>query len=357
MASSRSLIKRGISRCGTTRSPRPRLPLQLAAYGRSTSRIRSVSGRSRIGRPNDNTAQPAVKRLENGSIASMRVGCYLCCDAPTARVSGAFMATMITSECINCGACEPECPNTAIYQGGVEWEMNGVKHPPLSAEVFYIVPEKCTECVGFHEQEACAAVCPVDVCIPNPDIPETEAVLLQRARELHPEVQFGPDFPSRLRSGGEAPVAAPAEAVSAAPAATSPAPVAAAAPLASEAAIGIRLPSLDEWEVPIDCHACHGTYAVSFRHLRTGNVLRCPFCTATYIVTTTMHGNVSRALETFYRRWTEEFEALSARRRRELSEFEERKRAELEVFNEQLKAISQSVKPPGAPRKRASIFG
>ncbi|HEY8513648.1 MAG TPA: 4Fe-4S binding protein, partial [Cyclobacteriaceae bacterium] len=24
------------------------------------------------------------------------------------------MAIMITDECINCGACEPECPNTAI---------------------------------------------------------------------------------------------------------------------------------------------------------------------------------------------------------------------------------------------------
>ena len=44
------------------------------------------------------------------------------------------MATMITSECINCGACEPECPNTAIYQGGVEWEMNGLKHAPLAAD-------------------------------------------------------------------------------------------------------------------------------------------------------------------------------------------------------------------------------
>ena len=32
------------------------------------------------------------------------------------------MATIITSGCINCGACEPECPNTAIYQGGVEWQ-------------------------------------------------------------------------------------------------------------------------------------------------------------------------------------------------------------------------------------------
>ncbi len=104
------------------------------------------------------------------------------------------MATMITSECINCGACEPECPNTAIYQGGVEWEMNGVKHPALSQDVFYIVPEKCTECVGFHDQEACAAVCPVDVCIPNPDIPETEDVLIARARELHP----GDGLPGRF---------------------------------------------------------------------------------------------------------------------------------------------------------------
>jgi len=272
------------------------------------------------------------------------------------------MATMITSECINCGACEPECPNTAIYQGGVEWEMNGVKHPALLADVFYIVPEKCTECVGFHDHEACAAVCPVDVCIPNPDIPESEAVLIQRSRELHPGVDFGADFPSRFRAGSEpatpvAGAAASAPTVAAPAAAAAAAPQPAAAPVASEPGSAISLPSIDEWEVPIECHACHGTYAVSFRHLRTGNVLRCPFCTATYIVTTTMHGNVSRALELFHQRWAEDFETLRERRRRELAEFEERKRTELEAFNERLKAISQAVKPPGAPRKRAWIFG
>ena len=32
------------------------------------------------------------------------------------------MAIMITDECINCGACEPECPNNAIYEGGAEWK-------------------------------------------------------------------------------------------------------------------------------------------------------------------------------------------------------------------------------------------
>ena len=109
------------------------------------------------------------------------------------------MATMITDDCINCGACEPECPNTAIYQGGVEWDLNGATNPAIDDDIFYIVPEKCTECVGFFDQEACAAVCPVDCCIPNPDIVEIEDALLARARELHPEQTFGDDFPSRFK--------------------------------------------------------------------------------------------------------------------------------------------------------------
>src|SRR5215470_957784 len=64
------------------------------------------------------------------------------------------MATMITNECINCGACEPECPNNAISQGD---------------PVYVIDPLLCTECVGFHDYEACAAVCPVDVCVTDPN--------------------------------------------------------------------------------------------------------------------------------------------------------------------------------------------
>ncbi len=135
------------------------------------------------------------------------------------------MATVITDECINCGACEPECPNTAIYQGGVEWELNGVTHPPISNDLFYIVPEKCTECVGFFDHEACAAVCPVDCCVPDPKIPETEDQLMARARVLHPEVTFTPDFPSRFRKDG-----AVAEAPASAPAASAATPSPAAAP-------------------------------------------------------------------------------------------------------------------------------
>jgi ferredoxin len=87
------------------------------------------------------------------------------------------MATMITEECINCGACEPECPNQAISQG---------------EDIFVIDPALCTECVGFHDEEACAAVCPVDCCIPDPNNLESEEVLLARAQKIHPDKGFPP---------------------------------------------------------------------------------------------------------------------------------------------------------------------
>ncbi len=115
-----------------------------------------------------------------------------------------FMAIIITDECINCGACEPECPNNAIYEGGVEWAMvdgttlegtyiledgrevpTTAKQKPISDEYYYIVPEKCTECMGFHEEPQCAAVCPVDCCVPDPDRQESEAFLLERKERLH----------------------------------------------------------------------------------------------------------------------------------------------------------------------------
>ncbi len=143
------------------------------------------------------------------------------------------MATIITSECINCGACEPECPNTAIYAGGVDWELNGVTSPAIAQDTYYIVPSKCTECVGFHDHEACAAVCPVDCCVPDPNNPETEAVLLERARALHPELTIADDAPSRFRKEGGG---APAPAAAAAEANGAPAPAAAAAPAPKPAA-------------------------------------------------------------------------------------------------------------------------
>src|SRR5208282_5907126 len=141
------------------------------------------------------------------------------------------MATTITSECINCGACEPECPNTAIYAGGADWELNGTTNPALSQDIYYIVPSKCTECVGFYDHEACAAVCPVDCCIPDPANMESEGVLLARARQLHPDETFPDDPPSRFRKPAVAPeVPAPDAAAVAAAAPAAPAPAEAPKP-------------------------------------------------------------------------------------------------------------------------------
>ena len=153
------------------------------------------------------------------------------------------MATTITDECINCGACEPECPNTAIYQGDVEWELNGEVHAAISEDLFYIVPQKCTECVGFFDEEACQAVCPVDCCLPNPEIVETEEALLFRAKELHPEQTFDDDFPSRFKGeGAEAPATTPSEAETPTPAANGAAEPAAAPPAVTASVVAAPTP-------------------------------------------------------------------------------------------------------------------
>jgi ferredoxin len=115
------------------------------------------------------------------------------------------MAIMITDECINCGACEPECPNNAIYEGGAEWKyadgtgLRGIIVPlnstgevdsdsnnePVSMDVYYIVSDKCTECVGFHDEPQCAAVCPVDCCVDDPDHRESKEQLLAKKEFMH----------------------------------------------------------------------------------------------------------------------------------------------------------------------------
>jgi ferredoxin len=80
------------------------------------------------------------------------------------------MAYKITEECINCGACEPECPNQAISAGDT---------------VYIIDAEKCTECVGSHDESQCKAVCPVDACIPDPEKKETHEELEAKYKKLH----------------------------------------------------------------------------------------------------------------------------------------------------------------------------
>jgi ferredoxin len=257
------------------------------------------------------------------------------------------MATVITEECINCGACEPECPNTAIYQGGVEYDWLGKKNPAIAAEIFYIVPEKCTECVGFFDHEACAAVCPVDCCVPDPARPETEAALLQRARELHPDKEFADDAPSRFRKGAAPAAAAPADGEAAAAAA----PAAVAVPGAPAEELPSAEPLL--FEVPITCRTCQGEYAVEFRFLSPGMVLRCPHCGVNFTPSRRLYMAIQQHLSRFGDLMSAELERHARSAEVEQALFEENV---VDIQQSTEREIRRLVDEHTEPPKR-SIFG
>lgn len=110
------------------------------------------------------------------------------------------MAIKITEECINCGACESECPNYAIYEGGKKWRMSdgtSLKnnkniffdplkyHDPLNLNTYFIVPDKCTECIGFFDEPQCISVCPVNCCVLDENNIENKKSLLKKKNFLH----------------------------------------------------------------------------------------------------------------------------------------------------------------------------
>lgn len=74
------------------------------------------------------------------------------------------MALKITSDCINCDVCEPQCPNQAISMGDDHYIIN---------------PDLCTECVGHFDEPQCVAICPVD-CIPQDPVYAEDAQALMR---------------------------------------------------------------------------------------------------------------------------------------------------------------------------------
>ncbi len=329
------------------------------------------------------------------------------------------MATTITNECINCGACEPECPNTAIYAGGAPWELNGATSPAIAQDIYYIVPSKCTECVGFFDHEACAAVCPVDCCIPDPANAETEGVLLARARKLHPDETFADDAPSRFRKPAAAPAPpapAPADAAAAAPAPAEPPKPAAAAPVAAEApapkpapaaappvaaapaaqpakpaavapaaaapAAAAPKPAPAEapksapapaaatsaqstefdplgWEVPVICKDCHGRWTIPYRLFAQGVVFHCPSCLGSFVPKTAMYRAVREIFEGFYNRRRAQQEAFERKPARDAAAFKAKQAAELEEFKQKLEALAHSMKPAGKtvrPKGIAAMF-
>ncbi len=79
------------------------------------------------------------------------------------------MALLITNECINCDVCEPECPNDAIYQGKIYYEID---------------PNRCTECVGHFDEPQCVSVCPVACIVKDPARVESQETLILKYKTL-----------------------------------------------------------------------------------------------------------------------------------------------------------------------------
>lgn len=80
------------------------------------------------------------------------------------------MALLITDDCTNCDACVPVCPNEAIEEGDIIYEID---------------PDRCTECVGAEDEPQCILVCPADCIIPDPDHEETPEQLQAKYEALH----------------------------------------------------------------------------------------------------------------------------------------------------------------------------
>lgn len=90
------------------------------------------------------------------------------------------MAYMITAECINCSACEYECPVRAISGGPNQ---------------FVIDAAVCVECDGHFPVPRCTNACPVNACVP------WRASYAARAGSLSargaPPVRLAPSLPPR----------------------------------------------------------------------------------------------------------------------------------------------------------------
>ncbi|NMP20818.1 YfhL family 4Fe-4S dicluster ferredoxin [Sulfobacillus harzensis] len=81
------------------------------------------------------------------------------------------MALKIIDDCIACGACEPECPNSAISEG---------------PDIYIIDPNHCTECYGFYATQQCADVCPVESCVKDDQYVEAPENLQEKFHHLYP---------------------------------------------------------------------------------------------------------------------------------------------------------------------------
>ncbi len=80
------------------------------------------------------------------------------------------MALIINEDCTGCDACKPVCPNEAIRADN---------------PIYVIDPERCTECIGAHDEPQCVDVCPADCIITDPKHVESREQLQAKYERLH----------------------------------------------------------------------------------------------------------------------------------------------------------------------------
>jgi Fe-S-cluster-containing hydrogenase component 2 len=79
---------------------------------------------------------------------------------PSSSGETAMAYKIVASQCTACAACEPVCPNKAIY------EKSGL---------FAIKADKCTECIGHFDDAQCVIDCPADCIVIDKSVPRYAA--------------------------------------------------------------------------------------------------------------------------------------------------------------------------------------
>jgi ferredoxin len=82
------------------------------------------------------------------------------------------LSVKITNDCINCSACETECPTGAVLprlkdpgNRSLFINNNFLAKSWASYDHYFINPYTCNDCEGFYTSPRCNKVCPVSCCI------------------------------------------------------------------------------------------------------------------------------------------------------------------------------------------------
>ncbi len=92
------------------------------------------------------------------------------------KTGGLKMSVKITDDCINCSACETECPAGAVMAklkdpGNRSLYINNIflTKSWASYDHYFINPYQCNNCEGYFAAPRCNVVCPVSCCITEED--------------------------------------------------------------------------------------------------------------------------------------------------------------------------------------------